>query len=308
MSSIVKALQLALQLDLFSDFLSSERPKPTPTQTPKRPSVPPKTPTPVIEKEVVPPLSPAPDNTSSINKRRILLNDILVEYVLQRSTRRSIGFLINDHGLRITAPRWATIAAIESAIQEKQRWILTKLSERQERVQQRPRTKALWGDGTRLPYLGQEIILRVSQAASQFVRFDHDAKELHLCLLPTAGQTQLKARVQQWFQQQAKKEFQQRLPGFAEQLQVRYQKISLTSARTRWGSCTSEGNIRLNWRLIHFSPSIIDYVIAHEVAHLREMNHSPQFWATVAAIYPDYETARQALRQHATADLPDFAV
>jgi predicted metal-dependent hydrolase len=85
---------------------------------------------------------------------------------------------------------------------------------------------------------------------------------------------------------------------------VHYQSMSLSSATTRWGSCTSQGKIRLNWRLIHFTPELIDYVIAHELAHLHEMNHSERFWRHVQSVFPNFELARQHLRQHATADFP----
>jgi predicted metal-dependent hydrolase len=74
-------------------------------------------------------------------------------------------------------------------------------------------------------------------------------------------------------------------------------RLSLSAARTRWGSCSQRTGIRLNWRLIHFPPPVVDYVVAHEVAHLREMNHSPRFWAIVARLYPDYRAARQELRR-----------
>ena len=78
---------------------------------------------------------------------------------------------------------------------------------------------------------------------------------------------------------------------------VRYDSLSLSAAGTRWGSCTIERKIRLNWRLIHFALPLIDYVVAHELSHLLEMNHSPRFWATVESIYPDYDGAKQALRK-----------
>jgi predicted metal-dependent hydrolase len=71
----------------------------------------------------------------------------------------------------------------------------------------------------------------------------------------------------------------------------------LSSARTRWGSCGPDGAIRLNWRLVHFPQQIIDYVVAHELAHLRELNHSPRFWDTVGQLFPDFDRARQWLRQ-----------
>ncbi|MBI1770922.1 MAG: M48 family metallopeptidase [Burkholderiales bacterium] len=295
---------MALQLDLFSDFLVPDKLRPTPAKTP----VP--APVPVSDKtqrDETRPAAPPPStfvNTS--NKRRILIQDYLLEYDLQRSKRRSIGFLINEDGLRITAPRWVTIADIETAIQEKQAWILRKLTERRERTQRKLEPSMTWQDGAKLPYLGGEITLRIAPASVIGTHFKSAQAELIINLPADAGEQQLKDRVQAWLQQEAKRVFNERLPVFAEKLNVRYQSMALSAATTRWGSCTSQGKIRLNWRLIHFSPMIIDYVIAHELAHLREMNHSPRFWATVQSVFPDFEVARNTLRQHASADLPVF--
>jgi predicted metal-dependent hydrolase len=121
-----------------------------------------------------------------------------------------------------------------------------------------------------------------------------------------SNEQQLKDSVKTWLQQEAKRVFLQRLPVYADLLQVTYQSVSLSNAGTRWGSCTSQGKIRLNWRLIHFAPELIDYVIAHELSHLHEMNHSPRFWARVESVFPDYAAARQRLRHHASANLPAF--
>lgn len=238
--------------------------------------------------------------------RRVLLQDSWLPYQLQRSKRRSIGFLINEDGLRITAPRWVTIAEIEKAIHEKQTWILRKLAERRELTARRLRPAMQWCDGAKLPYLGSEITLRITPASANGTHFRHEASELMINLPHDASEQQLKDRVQAWLQLEARREFNQRLPIFAEKLNVRYHSMALSAATTRWGSCTSQGKIRLNWRLIHFSPQIIDYVVAHELAHLREMNHSPRFWATVQSVFPDFEIARHQLRQHVSADLPEF--
>jgi hypothetical protein len=305
--SIGKAIQLALQLDLFSDFLVPDRLRSTPS-TPKLP--------PQADKsrpDTVLPVTPVtstatPPSTfvNTSNKRRILINDYLLEYDLQRSKRRSIGFLINEDGLRITAPRWVTIADIEQAIREKQAWILRKLTERRERTQRQLEPKMQWKDGAKLPFMGGEVSLRIAPASISGTHFLTDENILIINLPADAGEQQLKDRVQAWLQQEAKRVFNDRLPVFAEKLNVRYHSMALSAATTRWGSCTSQGKIRLNWRLIHFSPMIIDYVIAHELAHLREMNHSPRFWATVQSVFPDFELARNKLKQHASADLPAF--
>ncbi|MFZ6689983.1 M48 family metallopeptidase [Undibacterium sp. SXout11W] len=312
MPSIVKAIQLALQLDLFSDFLLPERRKAKP-EAPELPSPTPKLIAPPTSKNDDQhssrpslPLAPPQDKTDAGNHRRILMNGTILEYDLQRSKRRSIGFLINDEGLRITAPRWVTISAIESAIHEKQNWILRKLSERHERTLGKREPVMVWGDGAKLAYLGNEIVVRVLNVLNTGAHFDSETNELHVRLPVDASEQQLKDLIRNWLQQQAKREFNERLPRYAEKLNVHYHSVSLSAATTRWGSCTSQGKIRLNWRLIHFSPLIIDYVIAHELAHLKEMNHSPRFWATVESIFPDFDIARRQLRQHATTDLPNF--
>jgi len=84
---------------------------------------------------------------------------------------------------------------------------------------------------------------------------------------------------------------------FAAKLGVTTPPFKLSNARSRWGSCTSQGDIRLNWRLIQAPPSIINYVICHELAHLKEMNHSAQYWAIVEGIYPHYKAAEKELKQ-----------
>jgi predicted metal-dependent hydrolase len=98
---------------------------------------------------------------------------------------------------------------------------------------------------------------------------------------------------------QAKTLFQQRLDHFAPLLQVQWRKLTLSSAGTRWGSARVDGSIRLHWRLIHFRLAVIDYVVVHELSHLRVMDHSPRFWDTVRAVVPDYASLRGQLKDEA---------
>ena len=97
-----------------------------------------------------------------------------------------------------------------------------------------------------------------------------------------------------------------RIEEYCHRLGLPVPAVRLSNARTRWGSCSSRSGIRLHWRLVHLSPALIDYVVAHEVAHLVEMNHSPRFWAVVERLYPDWREARAALRR-AAATLPVIA-
>ena len=229
-------------------------------------------------------------------QRHLQLGPHTVSYALRRSKRRSIGFMIDDDGLRVTAPKWLGIGDIEQAIREKQRWILSKLHQRRERSAHRLEPKMLWIDGGALPYLGGHITLRLQATQTLGLCYQASSRELIVSLPAHATEQQLKDRVQGWLQLEAKRLFSERLPMYAAQLGVTYQSFALSSASTQWGSCTSQGKIRLNWKLIHFALPLIDYVIAHELAHLREMNHSPRFWDVVRSVVPDYQHTREVLK------------
>jgi predicted metal-dependent hydrolase len=242
----------------------------------------------------------APDGSKL---RKLVIGSRTLHYALKRSARRSIGFAIDSTGLTITAPRWVTLADIETAITEKQRWIFTKLIEWQTRVEQRALPKVDWKDGAQVPYLGRPVHVRLGSPQGTLA-FSAEDSALQVPLPLQADPQQIKDRVQGWLQGEAKRVFGERLAIYAEKLGVNYRAYALSSAATRWGSCSSDGKIRLNWRLIHFPLSIIDYVVAHELAHLREMNHSPRFWQTVESIFPEFREARQTLKSHPPELLP----
>jgi predicted metal-dependent hydrolase len=119
---------------------------------------------------------------------------------------------------------------------------------------------------------------------------------LHVCLPHNAEPEQIRDAVQSWLQRQAKRIFEERCAHFAERLGVRLGRLSLSSARTRWGSASADGSVRLNWRLVHYGMPTIDYVVAHELAHLRHMDHGPKFWDVVRSVVPDVERARGTLK------------
>jgi predicted metal-dependent hydrolase len=108
---------------------------------------------------------------------------------------------------------------------------------------------------------------------------------------------QVRDSVHAWLQQQAKEILAERLETLAQRAGAVFSRFSLSNAKTRWGSCTQDGHIRLNWRLIHFSLPVIDYVVAHELAHLRNMDHSPAFWQEVQQILPGFEEGQREIRK-----------
>jgi predicted metal-dependent hydrolase len=243
-------------------------------------------------------------------QREIRLNDHLVGYALRRARRQSIGFVVGTEGLSVAAPKWVGQQDIESALREKAGWILRKLGEQQQRAQRLQAAKVDWRDGTGIPFLGETVIIVLDPRATGAI-LNTDAAALpgvprltlHVGLPQTATPEQIRDAVQSWLQRQARRIFEDRCRHFAAQLNVRYTRLSLSSAQTRWGSASADGRIRLNWRLIHFAMPSIDYVVAHELAHLREMNHSPRFWDVVRSVMPDFEQVRGTLKDDA---LPVF--
>ncbi len=287
---------VALQLTLPLFEAPPALPPRAPVLRPPRHDAPPRGPVPRTAPPVGPSVGPraAPPGRG---RRVAKLGVHAVEYELRRSRRRTIGFYVDDTGLRVTAPRWVTLAEIDAAIADKQRWILRKLVEWRDHAERRERLTVRWEDGGRVAFVGRELTLRV-HAGAHVVALDGD--ELRVALPPGAGTDQLRDAVQAWLQREARALFEQRLPIYVERLGRGPTRWRLSSARTRWGSCAPDGSIRLNWRLVHFPLGIVDYVIAHELAHLEEMNHGPRFWATVQSILPGFEAARRQLK-----DFPD---
>ena len=242
--------------------------------------------------------------------REALMGSTLVAYQFRRARRRNIGFLVGPEGLTVTAPKWVPLYEIDAAVKSKAAWILRKLHETSERRQRLESARIDWKDGALFPYLGEQAIVVLDPRHA----FDEvgavlqtDATTLpgmtrmtlHLGLPHTASAEQVRDAVQAWLMKQARLLFEQRLDHYAPQLGVRWTRLALSSAGTRWGTAHSDGSIRLNWRLIHFRLPVIDYVVAHELSHLRVMDHSPRFWDTVRTVVPDYAELRGQLKDEA---------
>jgi len=244
--------------------------------------------------------------------RELALDGRRVAFLLKRSRRRSIGFVIGLEGLAVSAPKWVTLRDIDTAVREKGGWILTKLDEQRRRSLQAAAERIVWGDGATLQFLGAPV--RVTLAAlpglaAGEVRLEElqagaagagaataaPLRRLHVGLPIDVSPERLRDVVQSWLQREARRLFEARSAHFAERLGVRVTRLSLSSAKTRWGSANAGGAIRLHWRLVQYPLATIDYVVAHELAHLREMNHGPRFWAVVGSVVPDYRAARSQL-------------
>ncbi|MHB1359895.1 MAG: M48 family metallopeptidase [Rhodocyclaceae bacterium] len=217
----------------------------------------------------------------------LILSGHIVSYVLRRDRRR-LMLKIDERGLAVGAPRAVPLGDIEAFIQSHGDWVLKKLDEFASRTTLR---HLPIHEGARLPLLGAEVRVRVTAGNN---RGFWQADELWLAARPSANLALLARRA---LQRRALEHFQPILAATVRQINRPLPPLALSAARTRWGSCSTRSGIRLNWRLIHLPPKLIDYVIAHEAAHLVEMNHSPRFWAVVARLHPDWQNTRGELKR-----------
>jgi len=225
----------------------------------------------------------------SSEMRQIVLHGLSRQYNLKRSTARATLVLtINRQGLIVHAPWSLPLLHIERFVLDKASWVTEKLANHALSDTAEPH----WQDGMPLGYLGEEIVLRVGAHIRTVTLSD---KVLHAPQLPCA---ELKNAILKWYQSSALGHFNVRYAQFAPLLSRQPSRLKLSNARTRWGSCTQGGVVRLNWRLIQASNTEIDYVLAHELAHLTHMNHSARFWQELGRIYPDYRAPHQLLRAH----------
>lgn len=227
--------------------------------------------------------------TPAETSHRIALAGEEVGYQLRRSKRRTIGLAIDQRGLRVAAPLRARLGDIEKLIREHGQWVLDKLADWRERP---PPEQTQIVDGSTISVLGETLTVTVTplgRARWQFV----DAK-LHLWPSATVNANQL---LEKALREKARSLFVDRLALHAPRLGVAAPALRLSSARTRWGSCSHHGGISLNWRLIFMPLPVVDYVVCHELAHLKEMNHSPRFWSVVEQLCPDWRALRITLRQ-----------
>ena len=283
-----------LTLDLFDPPAPRPAVAPTPTPPPVSPvALVPSAPAVPLAQELAPALFQHPRAN-----RQAQLPGAVVGYEFKRAKRRTIGFVVGPDGLAVSAPRWVTLGDVDAAVREKGAWIVKKLGQARERQQRMLTAQIEWKDGAELAFLGRTIRLALDpqnrQRAAAVLQDDEGLLQLALPL--SAEPEQIRDAVQAWLMRQAKSLFTERLQHFAPQLDVQWTRLRLSSAGTRWGSASADGSIRLNWRLIHFRLAVIDYVVVHELNHLRVMDHSPRFWDTVATVVPDYAQLRKHLR------------
>ena len=215
------------------------------------------------------------------------IGDAAVPYQLRRSRRRrTLGLTVTAREVRIHAPSWTPRTEIECYVQQQHDWLHRAWSRMQARV---PQTIVVPANEAR--YLGRVLTLDIRTSLFTDVQRIGNILRVHAPLDADAG-----ALVRDWLRARAERLLAWRLARIARKLGRAPSRFALSNAQTQWGSCTRRGHIRLNWRLVQAPLSLIDYVAAHELAHLVHLDHSPRFWAKVAELCPDALARRAELR------------
>ncbi|SLN61317.1 hypothetical protein AQS8620_02800 [Aquimixticola soesokkakensis] len=218
-------------------------------------------------------------------RRAILAGNPPLEILLRPSAqgrRLSLRISALDGRVTLSMPKRVREAEAMAFLREKESWIRQNMPDDVSAVV--PKI------GGFVPFEGQELTLVPAKLRS--------ARQEGAQLLVPEAPDMVGPRVQAFLKLHAKNRLAAASALYAQALGVGFGKITLRDTRSRWGSCTSEGNLMYSWRLIMAPPAVLDYVAAHEVAHLQEMNHSPAYWAVVGQIYPDWRPARKWLHEH----------
>lgn len=226
-----------------------------------------------------------------IEQRLQLPDGQTIPYQLDLRLRKTIGLKITANGLVVHAPKRISAAQLQQILLQKAGWIKQKLALR-ETNQVAPMQ---WKDGEPLLFMGQDIVLTLQHHATNKAVL-LQGNQL-LVRSPQIDQPAfVERKVLQWYAQQALPDFKRRVELVAAQMGEKITSVALSNAKSRWGSCNSRRQIRLNWRLIQAPPHIIQYVVCHEMAHLKEMNHSARFYAVQERLFPNHVQAEKELR------------
>ena len=211
-----------------------------------------------------------------------------VRFIRHRRARRYILRVDADGSLRVTLPRWGTKRDATSFVEENRVWIAAQQHELASYDGRRGR----WHEGSRLLVRGEEVILRVAADARRTIVLLGDEP-----LVVPAGLEDYREPIERHLRRRAARELPPRLRELAGRHRLTIDRVSVRNQRGRWGSCSPNGTICLNWRLLLMPPPVSDYVMLHELMHLKQPNHSERFWRLVREACPDCEEARQWLRR-----------
>ncbi|UTH73017.1 M48 family metallopeptidase [Chromobacterium sp. IIBBL 290-4] len=221
--------------------------------------------------------------------RRLPLPDGDAPVVLIRRRRKSIGIKVQNGVVELIAAPEVSLIRLNQVLELRRDWIVGHLLRQRDQL-------AAGEDLSTARLQGEALTVKLAGGARKTAK--REGSNLLVFGVQAGDAAALKAVAAKFLKREAAILFPARLIALAAACRRKPTGLQLSSARSRWGSCTSDGRIRLNWRLIQAPPAVIDYVIAHELAHLEHMNHSPAFWAETERLHPGWREARRWLKQH----------
>ncbi|MDR2546525.1 MAG: M48 family metallopeptidase [Lachnospiraceae bacterium] len=215
--------------------------------------------------------------------------EVYLDYNITRSKRRTISLFVLDGKVEVRAPYRVSKSEIDKFVHSKTDWIKKQLDKSAELLTKRENFSLTYGD--ELPYRG---VLRPIICGN-----DRRASFAGGCFSvpPDLTPPQIKAACVKIYRQLAKEDICEKVRYFASWMGVSPAVVKINGAKSRWGSCSAQGNLNFSWRLLMADDSVIDYVVVHELAHLKELNHSVQFWAIVERTIPDCRERKRRLRE-----------
>lgn len=198
--------------------------------------------------------------------------------------------------MRVLAPKGIAKRDLQALLQARRQWVSAKLSQQQQRIASRPRYR--YQAGERLPYLGGQLTLAIANGTRAACVRDADLLRVRLSSRSRKSATeQVYQSVAQWYRHDALRLLEAKTQQLCRATELQCKGVNIRATRSKWGHCTSDGYIQYNWQIVLAPMAVVDYLVAHEVSHLRHHNHSRAFWQQVHAICPDYQRQRIWLRE-----------
>jgi predicted metal-dependent hydrolase len=215
---------------------------------------------------------------------------LVLRFVRNVRARRYILRLESDGGARVTIPRGGSLRDAQQFAARHQAW----LERARHRLAARPTAPQEWRLGTQIWFRGENVVIAPASQAPPAIRLGAET-----ILVPDLG-ANLRPLIELHWRGLAERELPPRVAALAQLHELTVNRVTVRNQRSRWGSCSRRRTISLNWRLIQTPAFVQNYIILHELMHLRQMNHSARFWHEVKLVCPDYEQAERWLKQHAT--------
>ena len=216
-------------------------------------------------------------------------------YTICRSPRRrTVSISVDSNAVVVRAPSRMPEKALRSFVEGRSGWVMRKLAEVKQRDAERPSHR--YAEGEMLPYLGDQYRLVLRAGGRSHAAMEGD--ELVVCLRRGAAPDKIPQVLKRWYVARAREVFRERAAHYSALLGVEPAGISVRGQKRRWGSCSSDCRINLNWKLMTAPVGVLDYVVAHELCHIIQRNHSGKFWALLSTVIPEYRECRKWLREN----------